>query len=153
MLAGMGAGLLLGSLFAGFPKLKEIYLGKLYIYGMMIVAFAWILFSNFENNIKIAVVLYGLGWFVVGLVNVYAQTMVQIIVPSEKIGSAMGAMVCISTFMAPIGALFGGYLGEYLSSSMAVFIGSFIILIVAIFWSLNKNIRNLPSVNKFHNIT
>lgn len=152
MLAGMGAGLLLGSLFAGFPKLKEISLGKLYIYGMMIVAFAWILFSNFENNIKIAVVLYGLGWFVVGLVNVYAQTMVQIIVPSEKIGSAMGAMVGISTFVAPLGALLGGYLGEYLSSSKAIFIGSLIILIVDIFWALNENIRKLPSVNKFHKI-
>lgn len=152
MLAGMGAGLLLGSLFAGFPKLKEISLGKLYIYGMMIVALAWILFSNFQNNIKIGVVLYGLGWFVVGLVNVYAQTMVQIIVPSEKIGSAMGAMVGISTFMAPLGALFGGFLGEYLSSSKAIFIGSFIIFLVSIFWALNENIRKLPSVNKFHKI-
>ena len=152
MLAGMGAGLLLGSLFAGFPKLKEISLGKLYIYGMMIVALAWILFSNFQNNIKIGVVLYGLGWFVVGVVNVYAQTMVQIIVPSEKIGSAMGAMVGISTFMAPIGALFGGFLGEYLSSSKAIFIGSFIIFLVAIFWALNKNIRKLPSVNEFNKV-
>lgn len=152
MLAGMGAGLLLGSLFAGFPKLKEISLGKLYIYGMMIVALAWILFSNFQKNIKIGVVLYGLGWFVVGLVNVYAQTMVQIIVPSEKIGSAMGAMVGISTFMAPIGALFGGFLGEYLSSSKAIFIGSFIIFLVAIFWALNKNIRKLPSVNAFNKV-
>lgn len=119
---------------------------------MMIIAFAWILFSNFQNNIKIGVVLYGLGWFVVGIVNVYAQTMVQIIVPSEKIGSAMGAMVGISTFMAPMGALLGGYLGEYLSSSKAIFIGSLIILIVAIFWALNANIRKLPSVNKFHKI-
>ena len=152
MLAGMGAGLLLGSLFAGFPKLKEISLGKLYIYGMMIVALAWILFSDFQNNIKIGVVFYGLGWFVVGVVNVYAQTMVQIIVPSEKIGSAMGAMVGISTFMAPLGALFGGFLGEYLSSSKAIFIGSFIIFLVAIFWALNKNIRKLPSVNNFNNV-
>ena len=152
MLAGMGAGLLLGSLFAGFPKLKEISLGKLYIYGMMIVALAWILFSNFQNNIKIGVVLYGLGWFVVGIVNVYAQTMVQIIVPSEKIGSAMGAMVGISTFMAPLGALFGGFLGEYLSSSKAIFIGSFIIFLVVIFWALNKNIRKLPSVNEFNKV-
>lgn len=152
MLAGMGAGLLLGSLFAGFPKLKEISLGKLYIYGMMIVALAWILFSNFQNNIKIEVVLYGLGWFVVGVVNVYAQTMVQIIVPSEKIGSAMGAMVGISTFMSPIGALFGGVLGGYLSSSKAIFIGSFIIFLVAIFWALNKNIRKLPSVNEFNKV-
>lgn len=152
MLAGMGAGLLLGSLFAGFPKLKEISLGKLYIYGMMIVALAWILFSNFQNNIKIGVFLYGLGWFVVGVVNVYAQTMVQIIVPSEKIGSAMGAMVGISTFMAPLGALFGGFLGEYLSSSKAIFIGSFIIFLVVIFWALNKNIRKLPSVNEFNKV-
>lgn len=152
MLAGMGAGLLLGSLFAGFPKLKEISLGKLYIYGMMIVALAWILFSNFQNNIKIGVVLYGLGWFVVGVVNVYAQTMVQIIVPNEKIGSAMGAMVGISTFMAPLGALFGGFLGEYLSSSKAIFIGSFIIFLVAIFWALNENIRKLPSVSEFNKV-
>lgn len=149
----MGAGLLLGSLFAGFKKLKEIPLGKLYIYGMMFVALVWIFLSNFQNNIKIGVVLYGLGWFVIGLVNVYAQTMVQIIVPSEKVGSAMGAMVGISTFMTPLGALLGGYLGEYLSSSKAIFIGSFIIFLVTIFWALNENIRKLPSVNNFHKIT
>ena len=152
MLAGMGGGVLLGSLFAGFQKLKEISLGKLYIYGMAIVGLAWMYFSNFQNNIKIALTLYALGWFVVGLVNVYAQTMVQIIVPSEKIGSAMGAMVGISTFMAPLGALFGGYLGEYLSSSKAIFIGSFIVFLVAIFWALNENIRKLPSVNKINKV-
>nr|WP_276772690.1 hypothetical protein [Anaerococcus hydrogenalis] len=150
MLAGMGAGILLGSLFTGFSKLKEISLGKLYIYGMAFVALSWIFLSYFQNNIKISVFLYGFGWFVVGLVNVYAQTMVQIIVPSEKLGSAMGAMVGISTFMAPLGALFGGFLGEYLSSSMAIFIGSLIIFLVAILWALNENIRKLPSVNNIH---
>ena len=149
MLAGMGAGVLLGSLFAGLPKLKDITLGKLYVYGMLIVSLAWISLSYFASNIKLAVALYALGWFVVGIVNVYAQTMVQMLVPSEKIGSAMGAMVGISTFMAPVGALVGGFLGEYLSSSKAIFIGSTIILLVAIYWVINKNIRKLPAVNDF----
>ena len=149
MLAGMGAGVLLGSLFAGLPKLKEVSLGKLYVYGMLIVSLAWISLSYFAANIKLAVALYALGWFVVGIVNVYAQTMVQMLVPSEKIGSAMGAMVGISTFMAPVGALVGGFLGEYLSSSKAIFIGSTIILLVAIYWVINKNIRKLPAVNDF----
>lgn len=149
MLAGMGGGVLLGSLFAGLPKLKEISLGKLYVYGMLVVSLAWISLSYFATNIKIAVALYALGWFVVGIVNVYAQTMVQMIVPSEKIGSAMGAMVGISTFMAPLGALLGGYLGEYLSSPRAILIASVIILLVAIYWALNKNIRKLPPVNNF----
>ena len=152
MLAGMGAGVLLGSLFAGLPKLKNVSLGKLYVYGMIVVSLAWISVSYFATNIKVAVALYGLGWFVVGIVNVYAQTMVQMIVPSEKIGSAMGAMVGISTFMAPLGALLGGYLGEYLSSPKAILIASIIILLVAIYWALNKNIRKLPAVSNFHEV-
>lgn len=152
MLAGMGGGVLLGSLFAGLPKLKNVSLGKLYVYGMLVVSLAWISVSYFASNIKIAVALYALGWFVVGIVNVYAQTMVQMIVPSEKIGSAMGAMVGISTFMAPLGALLGGYLGEYLSSPKAILIASVIILLVAIYWALNKNIRKLPAVSNFHEV-
>ncbi|WP_394011761.1 MFS transporter [Anaerococcus cruorum] len=152
MLAGMGAGVLLGSLFAGINKLKNISLGKLYVFGMIVVALAWIGVSCFSKNIKLAVGLYALGWFVVGIVNVYAQTMVQMIVPSKKIGSAMGAMVGISTFMAPLGALLGGYLGEYLSSEKTIFIASIIILLVALYWALNKNIRKLPAINNFHEI-
>ncbi len=152
MLAGMGAGVLLGSLFAGIKKLKNISLGKLYVFGMIVVALAWAGVSYFSTNIKLAVGLYALGWFVVGIVNVYAQTMVQMIVPSRKIGSAMGAMVGISTFMAPLGALLGGYLGEYLSSSKTIFIASIIILVVAIYWALDKNIRKLPAINNFHEI-
>lgn len=150
MLAGMGAGVLFGSLFASLPKLKDIALGKLYVYGMSIVSFAWAFVSHFSANIKIAVALYAIGWFVVGIVNVYAQTMVQLIVPGDKIGSAMGAMVGISTFMAPIGALLGGYLGEYLSSQKTILIASTIIFIVAIYWALNKSISKLPAVNNFN---
>lgn len=150
MLAGMGAGVLFGSLFASIPKLKDIALGKLYVYGMIIVSLAWIFVSHFSTDIKVAVGLYAIGWFVVGIVNVYAQTMVQLIVPGDKIGSAMGAMVGISTFMAPIGALLGGYLGECLSSQKTILIASIIILIVAIYWSLNKNISKLPAVNNFN---
>ncbi|MDO5048170.1 MAG: MFS transporter [Anaerococcus sp.] len=152
MLSAMGAGVLTGSLFASLPKLKNISLGKLYIDGMFIVSLAWISVSYFASNIKVAVSLYALGWFIVGIVNVYAQTMVQMIVPSEKIGSAMGAMVGISTFMAPLGALFGGYLGEYVSSPKVIFIASIIIFLVAIYWTLNKNIRKLPAVNNFHEV-
>lgn len=152
MLAGMGGGVLLGSLFAGLPKLKNVSLGKLYIYGMLVVSLAWISVSYFASNIKVAVALYAIGWFVVGIVNVYAQTMVQMIVPSEKIGSAMGAMVGISTFMASLGALLGGYLGEYLSSPKAILIASIIILFIAIYWALNKNIRKLPAVSNFHEV-
>lgn len=152
MLAAMGAGVLVGSLFSSFSFFKKCSLGKLYIYGMLILSVFWLGVSQFSKNILLAVILYGLGWFVVGVVNVYAQTMVQILVPKDKLGSAMGAMVGISTFMAPIGALVGGALGEHFGSSMTIMLASFIIFAVAVYWIFNKSIRQLPSVNNFHEV-
>lgn len=152
MLAAMGAGVLVGSLFSSFSFFKKCPLGKLYIYGMLILSVFWLGVSQFSKNILLAVILYGLGWFVVGVVNVYAQTMVQILVPKDKLGSAMGAMVGISTFMAPLGALMGGALGEHFGSSMTIMLASFIIIAVAVYWIFNKSIRQLPSVNNFHEV-
>ncbi|WP_066126192.1 hypothetical protein [Globicatella sanguinis] len=54
--------------------------------------------------------------------------------------------------MAPFGALLGGYIGEYLSSPKAILIASIIILLVAIYWALNENIRKLQAVNNFHEV-
>ena len=119
---------------------------------MLTLSIFWSGVSYFSNNMILAVILYGLGWFVVGVVNVYAQTMVQILVPRDKLGSAMGAMVGISTFMAPLGALMGGALGEYLGSPMTILLASFIILAVAVYWIFNNSIRKLPSVNNFHEV-
>lgn len=152
MLAAMGAGVLIGSLFSSFSIYKKYPLGKLYICGMLILSVFWSGVSYFSNNMVLAVILYGLGWFVVGVVNVYAQTMVQILVPRDKLGSAMGAMVGISTFMAPLGALMGGALGEYLGSPVTILVASFIILAVAVYWVFNNSIRKLPSVNNFHEV-
>lgn len=152
MLTAMGAGLLIGSLFSSFEFLKNISLGKLYIFGMALVGFSRLGVSYFSSSKWIAVILYVLGRFVVGIVNVYAQTMVQIIVPKEKLGSAMGAMVGISTFMAPLGALFGGALGEYIGPSNLIMVASMIIIFVSIYWAINSSIRKLPQVNKFHEV-
>ncbi len=148
MLAAMGGGVLVGSLLAGIEKIKAIPLGKLYTYGMGIVGLMWIGISFSSSNLALGVTLYGLGWLVVGIVNVYAQTMVQVLVPRDKLGSAMGTMVGISTLMAPLGALLGGFMGEYLSSPRTILLASTIILLVAIYWVANKNIRKLPAVNK-----
>lgn len=152
MLTAMGAGLLIGSLFSSFDFLKNISLGKLYIYGMALVGLSWLGVSYFSSKQWIAVILYALGWFVVGIVNVYAQTMVQMIVPKEKLGSAMGAMVGISTFMAPLGALFGGALGAHIGASNLIKLASIIIIFVSIYWAVNNSIRKLPQVNKFNEV-
>ncbi len=150
MLGTMGLGVLAGSLFSGLSFFKKFPLGKLYIFGMELVALSWIGVSYFQNNQLASAVLYGFGWFIVGIVNVYAQTMIQITVPKNKLGSAMGTMIGISTLMAPFGALLGGFLGDFFGSSYTILIASIIIISVSFYWNFNKSIKNLPSVNEFN---
>ena len=150
MLGAMGLGVLAGSLFSGLSFFKKFPLGKLYIFGMELVALSWIGVSYFQNNQLTSAVLYGFGWFIVGIVNVYAQTMIQITVPKNKLGSAMGTMIGISTLMAPFGALLGGFLGDFFGSSYTILIASIIIISVSFYWNFNKSIKNLPSVNEFN---
>lgn len=150
MLGAMGLGVLAGSLFSGLSFFKKFPLGKLYIFGMELVALSWIGVSYFQNHQLASAVLYGFGWFIVGIVNVYAQTMIQITVPKNKLGSAMGTMIGISTLMAPFGALLGGFLGDFFGSSYTILIASIIITSVSFYWNFNKSIKNLPSVNEFN---
>lgn len=152
LLTAMGAGLLLGSLCSSSDFLKNLPLGKLYIYGMALTGFSWMGSSYLNRHQWIAVALYALGWFIVGVVNVYAQTMVQMIVPKEKLASAMGAMVGISSFLAPLGALLGGWLGEYIGSPKLILIASILIILVSVYWAVNSSIRKLPRVNKLHEL-
>lgn len=150
VVSSMGLGVFLGSLFSSFSFFKKISLGKLYTCGIFLVGIFWLIFPMSYENKFLALALYGAGWFIVGLVNVYGQTMVQILVCKEKIASAMGVMIGISSFMAPFGALVGGWMGDFFGSFWAIFFASLIVIGVSIFWTLSGNIRKLPRIDKIH---
>lgn len=152
MLASMGLGVLIGSLFSSFDFFKNFPLGYLYVLGMLIVGTSWFGVAYFQQSKWLTIGLYALGWFVVGIVNVYAQTMVQMIVPKNKTGSAMGIMVGISTIMAPFGALFGGWLGEIIGTYRTILIAGLIIIMVSVYWVCQESIRKLPAINNIKEV-
>ena len=147
LLGAMGAGVIVGSLLSGLNMFKRCPLGLIYIVGLSLTGLSWLAVAYAQGNIWLTVGLYALGWTVVGLVNVYAQTMLQKLVAQDKLASATGAMVGLSTFMAPIGALLAGWLGEYLPSFRVMSLASMMILAVSFYWFLTQSIRQLPSVD------
>lgn len=152
MLSSMGIGVLLGSIASNFSIFKNRRLGKIYSIGITLVGISFILVSFSREIHYRAIVLYAIGWFVIGIINVYGQTMVQVLVPKDKLASAMGAMIGLSTFMSPIGALFGGFIAEIIGYSEAIFVGSLIIIIVAIYWTFDKSISKLPKLDDFNKL-
>ena len=72
--------------------------------------------------------------------------MVQLSVPTEKLGVVMGSMVGVSTLLAPLGALIGGFLGQLIGSSETMLFSSLMFVLVGIYWLSKSSIRNLPKM-------
>uniref|UniRef100_UPI000A84BFB9 MFS transporter n=1 Tax=Ndongobacter massiliensis TaxID=1871025 RepID=UPI000A84BFB9 len=145
MMAAMGGGVLLGAFASGLSFFKNCALGKLYIVGMALVGIFWLSSSQLQHLPAGALVFYAGGWVVIGIVNVYAQTMVQRLVPQQNMGGAMGVMMGLSTLLAPFGALSGGWIGETLGSVPAIRLASLLILLVSLYWGWQPSLRTIPT--------
>lgn len=150
LLSTMGVGVLIGAIIAGKKKSQSVLLGHFYIIGIMSIGILWFAMTfisgNSQINIITSLILFFIGWLIVGVLNVFSQTIVQLIVAPEKVGVAMGSMIGISTTLAPLGALTGGIIGNYFGVKIAMATFSMLFVLVAMYWIFNTSIRKLESI-------
>lgn len=150
LLSASGVGVLLGAMISNFDLIKKKRLGMLYILFIVITALCWIIMAltNVETIIGkvIAFLTYLIGWILIGVLNIYSQTMVQMIVPSDKISVALSSMIGISVALAPLGALSAGFISRYYSAEEIIVFAAGSILMIGIYWYFNKSVRDIESL-------
>lgn len=62
---------------------------KKYILFLLIISISCFTMSIIDN-IKFSIILFFVGWLLVGILNIYSQSIVQSIVDKDKIGLCMG---------------------------------------------------------------
>ena len=92
-----------------------------------------------------------MGWILVGVLNIYSQTIVQLTAPMEKISIALSAMVGLSVALAPFGALIAGLISAYISVNYIIAIASALIFLVGIYWYLSSAVRNMGDMVALQN--
>lgn len=150
LMSASGLGVLLGAMLANSNPVKKMRLGSLYILCIFITGAGWISMGLSDTAAlqgKIAAFCTFLsGWISVGILNIYSQTILQKIVPAEKIGAALSSMIGISVALAPLGALSAGFLSRYFQARILIVSASVLILAVGIRWLLDRNIRGMDSL-------
>lgn len=151
LMGAAGFGVFIGSIIVTKYKLNRFALNKIYIASVFLIGFSWLITSQMSQPSfiiqTISILTFFIGWIPVGILNVLSQTMVQISVPTEKLGIAMGSMIGISTLLAPLGALLGGFLGQLIGSSVTILFSSLLFLVVGIYWLSKNSIRKLPKLD------
>ena len=152
LLSASGLGILIGAFLSNSQILKNIRLGVLYTTFTLGIGLSWgalsILNNNSITNKIINFSLFLFGWILIGILNIYSQTMIQCIVNKDKLDVAMSTMIGLSIAFSPLGALMSGILSIKYSIKTIIIITSLLIFSIFLFWLFNKNIRNLPSFSK-----
>lgn len=151
LLSASGIGVMIGSILANQDFIKKISLGKMYIIFILTTGLLWMLMPMFDlstlNGKTMAFLTFLGGWSLIGILNIYSQTMVQMIVPKNELGVALSSMIGVSVALAPLGALSSGLLSRYYNVQTIIILSAGLIILVGLYWLCNKNIRNLGLLN------
>ena len=155
LLSASGVGVIIGSIIANLDFMKNRRLGPTYIHSVMITAIAWLAVAFISQGSKFGKILtflaFLVGWILVGVLNIYSQTIVQLTAPMEKISIALSAMVGLSVALAPFGALIAGLISAYISVNYIIAIASALIFLVGIYWYLSSAVRNMGDMVALQN--
>lgn len=147
LLMAAAVGSLTGALAAPYLKLERYGIGKVYAGAFLISGAAWSL-SVFSPWTWLVIVIYGLAWFPGGVTNILIQTVLQKGVPKHLLGRVISASFSISGIALPLGAMAGGILGVWIGSVYVIAVSGLVVIVVGVFWLIDKTSRMLPSCNE-----
>ena len=155
LLSASGVGVIVGSIIANIDFMKNRRLGPTYIYSIIITAIAWLAVAFINQGSKFGKILtfisFLVGWILVGVLNIYSQTIVQLTAPMDKLSIALSAMVGFSVALAPFGALTAGLISAYISVNYIIVIASALIFLIGIYWYLSSAVRSMGDMAALQN--
>ncbi|MED1252384.1 hypothetical protein P4U20_20675, partial [Bacillus paranthracis] len=86
--------------------------------------------------------LFSLSWFMIGIMGVQFQTLLQSRIESEYLGRALTAVYAIQGSMAPVGYLLGGVLSDYIQPSHLYLVGSVTLLLAGGYFTRSPFLYN-----------
>jgi MFS family permease len=143
LLMAQAIGSLAGALLAPYLKLERFRLGKIYASAFITSGLLWAS-SVFSPWIWLMITIYGMAWVPGGVTNILINTCLQKGLPKHLLGRVFSASFSLSGIAMPIGSLIGGILGVMLGSIYVICFSGIVVLLVGLFWMVDKTTRNLP---------
>lgn len=141
-MAALGAGIMLGTLIA--PKIKHFDFGRMVILLYICTGIFWI--GTVLLPLLPSIILFSLGAVPIGIVNLLIFSSIQKQVEVAYIGRVITLLTSTAALGMPVGALFGGIIGNMFNPAVSVVFCAISMIIFSISWLANQVLRELPSV-------
>ncbi len=149
-LLAISIGILIGSMLA--VKLMKYPLGLVMSVLPFISFILWIISLLITSNI-VSIVVFGIAFIPFGVIRVILITYLQMSIPKDLIARVSSIIDSMLVSTLPIGSLLGGLFAQIFGSNIMMFLGSFGLVAISLFFLLQGNLRKLPSVGEMTNVS
>lgn len=138
LISTMTFGMLCGSL--GTNLLKNINRGKVFVMGFFGTGLSFVAVGAISNPYLAYALFFVFGFFVM-IVNVNFNTMLQEMVPGNRLGIVMSIVMFVTLGLNPLSMGLTGFLGEYITPDRFYLACGIITLIVGVYALSKRSIR------------
>ncbi|OEK95848.1 MULTISPECIES: MFS transporter [Bacteria] len=148
-LSAFSGGMLLGSLLTSyFEKFK---LGYLLSFSMLFGGTMWVISVSIPNTFY-SMLIFSLAAIPIGITNVILFSVIQRIVPENLLGRVLSVLISLGGILMPIGSLIGGIVTPFIGVERAMIGFGIGFMLIAVYYLLVKDLRDLPPAKKLETI-
>lgn len=145
LMAGIGAGTILGSFFAS--RIRDRSFGAVSIVGFVLSGGLVAAGTVVPGRVPV-VAAFSLAMIPVGVFNVFVMTTTQTIVPDDLLGRVTATLGSTTGIATPVGSLLGGYLGGIVGTPTVIAVAGGGLMCSGVYWLVVPRLRTFPSLTE-----
>ncbi|MEK5389034.1 hypothetical protein NSQ59_01440 [Margalitia sp. FSL K6-0131] len=103
-------------------RLEKMPLNRVLPLTSLISGTSWLLAMVTVNQFIVPYIFFGLAWLGIGIMGIYIQTLIQVNLPEEYLGTGFAFLSSLLGSLSPIGFFLGGLLGQLTSSYLVLYL-------------------------------
>lgn len=119
-LTSMSIGSIVGTILSS--RLEKMPLNRVLPLTSLISGTSWLLAMVTVNQFIVPYIFFGLAWLGIGIMGIYIQTLIQVNLPEEYLGTGFTFLSSLLGSLSPIGFFLGGLLGQLTSSYLVLYL-------------------------------
>lgn len=143
LMFSISIGLLIGSIIS--PVFMKFKIGTIFILLPLATAVIWIT-ALLQPLLILTFILFGLSMVPFGIMNIIFLTLNQNVVEEDFLSRVLSISDSFLFIAIPMGAIIIGVVASLTSPLITMYIGAVSFIFIAMFYLLNPNLRNLPTI-------
>ncbi|MGV3464160.1 MAG: MFS transporter [Heyndrickxia sp.] len=140
-LTSMSIGSIVGTILSS--RLEKLPLNRVLPLLSLFSGISWLISMMTVEQILVPYIFFGFAWLGIGIMGIYIQTLIQVNLPEEYLGTGFAFLSSLLGSLSPIGYFLGGLLGQLTSSHLILSLASIGYFGFAVYFWIHPRLKRL----------